>query len=103
MSQNILVTQSSLGLVRVRAGWDNPLEEIFCSVEPLERTVDDDDDAPACLFQTSYQNVQAVVASLAEAGIRLPEPMIDFIRLDCDAKTGNTIRVFEVDGSMKFP
>lgn len=100
MSQNILTTHSSIGLVRVRAGWDNPLEEIFCSVEPLERAVHDDDDAPGCLFKTSYPNVQALLASLGEARIRLPGPMIDFVRLDCDARTGNTVRVFEDDGSM---
>jgi hypothetical protein len=102
MSQNILTTSSSVGLVRVRAGWDEPLQEIFCSVEPMEQDISESDAAPSCLFQTSYQDVRALLASLREAQIALPERMIDFVRRDCDAKTGNTVRIFDRDGSMQL-
>jgi len=85
----------------VRAGWDNPLQELFCNVEPLDQGGPDRGDGPSCLFQTSYLSVDALVASLGEARISLPQKMIEVIQLDCANSAGNVIRLFQVDGSMQ--
>ena len=39
MSQNTLKTRSNTGAVQVSAGWDNPTQQVFCNILPL----DDDD------------------------------------------------------------
>jgi hypothetical protein len=99
MSQNVFLTSSSIGRVLVRAGWDNPLQELFCSVEPIEAGLPQSGKAPACLLQTSYLDVAALVASLHEAQIVLPKKMIEAIQLDVVQRAGNVRRVFHPDGS----
>lgn len=101
MSQNILDATSSVGRVRVTAGWDAPLEEVFCNVQGLDNTPGiSQDDYPECLLQTSFTDAQHIAETLHLADIHLPQQMIDAIQSDCDKQVGNVIRVFNPDGSI---
>ncbi|HYD77533.1 hypothetical protein [Ramlibacter sp.] len=97
MSQNTYVTASVLGRVRVRAGWDAPLQEIYCSVEPLDVQADFDGQTPRCFLEFAYADIPSMIASLAEGGIMLPADMRQAIESDVRAGAGNVIRDFGAD------
>jgi hypothetical protein len=93
MSQNIHHTSSVLGRVRVRAGWDVPLGELYCSVELLDG--DSDLNAvPNCFREFVYPDLHAMREALSEAEIFLPDEMQRAIAADLLAHTGNVIREF---------
>lgn len=93
MSQNIHLTGSAFGTVRVRAGWDAPLNELYCNVELLERDAHGAD-LPACFSAFVYEDVPSMLAALACADIRLPEGMQRAIEADLRSRAGNVIREF---------
>lgn len=95
MSQNTFTSSSVAGEVRVRAGWDAPLQEFFCSVERLEADAADVADLPDCFYETSYRNLDAMVSSLAQARIRLPPSFLEVLNEDLRNETGNVIRDFD--------
>lgn len=92
MSQNITETSSMLGPVRVRAGWDAPLEEIYCNVELLG--TQPDLDAPTCFHEFVYADIGAMILALSEAKISLPDGMRRAIEEDIRLHAGNVIRRF---------
>lgn len=95
MSQNNFTTSSVAGPVRVRAGWDAPLQELFCSVERLEGA-DEAGELPECFFRTSYANVKEMVECLAGAHIALPAGFIQAVSHDVESRSGNVLRDFDV-------
>lgn len=99
MSQNVIDTESDLGRVRVRSGWDVPSQELYCSVEPLE-LIRGPQELPGCFFKTSYGSVDEVLESLREAGIQLPSTMLEAVEDDLTLRVGNVIRVFEESGAL---
>lgn len=102
MSQNTFTTSSVAGTVRVRAGWDVPLQELFCSVEQLER-FGDEEQLPDCFFQTSYGSLEEMVLSLSQAGITLPPGLIQAVRQDIEHETGNVLRDFDATPPTRTP
>lgn len=94
MSQNTFTSSSIAGGVRVRAGWDAPLQEFFCSVERLEGGKEVAD-LPDCFYGTSYPNLDAMASSLARAGINLPPGFLEVLKEDLHNQTGNVIRDFD--------
>ena len=59
MSQNTILTSSNFGQVRVSAGWDHPLSELFCNVLPLDDENEDEESGPEeCLLRSSYDDVE---------------------------------------------
>ena len=105
MSQNIFNTTSAVGPVNVVAGWDNPLQEVFCNVFPLnEGAIEDDgsaEDAPEVMFAMPQGGAQDVVQALSLFNIVLPQQMVDAIQLDCDEHARNVFRSFNQDGTLK--
>lgn len=97
MSQNILDTNSIIGPVRVRAGWDVPLQELYCNVEALDGQELEFEGTPACFFNTAYSDVESMAEALALAGIRLPSSMLSAVRQDLRERAENLIREFEPD------
>ncbi|MNR71765.1 hypothetical protein D3C71_24430 [compost metagenome] len=103
MSQNTLVTTSSLGQVRVSAGWDYPLQQLFCNVLTLDDEVEDDEaDLPAaCFARSAYGDVTELVATLKAGGIELPRQMVEAIGQDVRDQARNILRVFGQDGALQ--
>ena len=103
MSQNSLVTTSSLGQVRVSAGWDYPLQQLFCNVLTLDDEVEDDEaDLPAaCFARSAYSNVAELVATLQEGGIELPRQMVEALEQDVQDQARSILRVFGQDGTLQ--
>lgn len=102
MSQNIyFVSASSIGAALITAGWDEPLQEMFCNVQAQERFRMEQEDYPSCLLRTSFSKVREIVDSLKVAQISLPKQMIEAIENDCRNRTGNKVRVFNEDGTVQ--
>jgi hypothetical protein len=99
MSQNILQTSSAVGQVRITAGWDKPLSEIFCNVLCLDDVPDDN--IPGCVLENRYESVDDICTSLKAADIELPDQMLEALRRDVETEAGNVIRVFRRDGSLE--
>jgi hypothetical protein len=98
MSQNILTTSSSIGQVTVIAGWDRPLQEFFCNVEPM---AEHEGDYPECLLEINYSSAAAIAENLKLANITLPAQMVEAIERDGAAQAGNVMRHFREDGSIE--
>jgi hypothetical protein len=98
MSQNTLTTTSSFGDVRLSAGWDRPLRELFCRVEFLADV--EPDPFPDYLLETNHPGVDQMVDTLARADIHLPTAMIASIGDDVTQQAGNIIRQFLSDGTI---
>jgi hypothetical protein len=65
MSQNIVLTTSVLGQVRVRAGWDVPLNELYCNVELVGRELGLDEDVPSCVHEFVYSELPSMIKALS--------------------------------------
>lgn len=93
MSQNVFTTTSVAGMVRVRAGWDVPLNEFFCSVEQLQ--AGQLDELPSCFLQTSYESLEDMMAALQQAAIAVPPGFLEVLGQDVHVRAGNVLRDFD--------
>lgn len=99
MSQNILLTTSAIGKVRVIAGWDNPLSEVYVNVFPVDENGVDEEN-PEVMFGAPDGGADEVTSALSLLNITLPEAMVAAIQADCDVKARNVFRTFNEDGSL---
>lgn len=98
MSQNLLDTIGNGGPVRVRAGWDGPLQELYCSVEYLGDALPEY--THSCYSNTRYSTVEEIAAATLDAGIRLPQAFLAAVKADTIARTGSVLRVFSSSGAL---
>lgn len=98
MSQNLIDTVGTCGPARVRAGWDGPLQELYCSVEHLGDS--EPDELPPCYYRTVYSTVAEIEAAVVDAGIRLPQAFLAAVNMDRMARTGSVLRMFSTDGAL---
>ena len=100
MSQNTLKTRSSTGAVQVSAGWDNPMQQVFCNVLPLE---DEDETDYSDVFMMSFDDGAHVARFLQETfGIVLPQAMQDAITQDARVHARNLLRRFSLEGAVEL-
>lgn len=95
MSHHVLVTNNKFGDdVRVRAGWDRPLQGFWCMVERVDDEVDEDE---LYIFnnldlETPHPKSFSVFETvLGYLGIDLPDAMKREILLDQARNTGNRV------------
>ena len=100
MSQNTLKTRSNTGAVQVSAGWDNPTQQVFCNILPLD---DDDETDYSDVFMMSFVDGAHVAQFLQEAfGVHLPQAMQDAISQDARVKARNLLRRFSPEGAVEL-
>ena len=109
MSQNTITLNTPLGELRLSAGWDRPLQTLFCDMLSLDDVEDDEpevDETPqaAALWQLSFANFESVAefeALTKKAGLQLPQTFFEALARDVAENAGNVARAFSVDGSFE--
>ncbi len=96
MSQNILNTASASGPVQLIVGWDRRLQELFCNVMPLDD--DDEGDYSEFFLSPSLGSVEEIKELLQNAGITVPDTLLQAVATDQAHNAGNVMRRFSADG-----
>ena len=105
MSQNVITLAGPKGPFRISAGWDNPLQEVFCNVFFLgDEDEDDEDDADVdtgVAYRSSFCD-GADIAGYVDAafGVKLPQPMLEAIDRDIADCARNVLRQFDATGTL---
>ena len=111
MSQNFLKTTTASGLsIEINSGFDRVLGELFVNVNVLSDVPDEDNVSEAIerelqtisLLQSERPDNAAQIAyGLGQLGVKVPQSMLDAIEDDRSANRGNSVRVFNVDGTLQ--
>jgi hypothetical protein len=105
MSQNILPTIDRSGeAIKIVAGWDRPLQQLFCTVSvPGVEPWDLDDDPWLDINDRSlsgeFRSVADIRSALEEKGVSLPPTFYEKVEDDRAQDAGNVFRIFSADGS----
>ena len=106
MSQNVIIFNTSAGRVRVSAGWDNPLQEVFCNILPLDLEDEGEDQpqsGPGCsvVQGASFSSAEDVASLLYEKlGLVIPLTMQAIIDKDIAECARNVFRQFDEAGML---
>jgi hypothetical protein len=101
MSQNLVTLDSSKGPVRISMGWDAPLKELFCRVQPLAPNNNDSDVDAFMEFPCEFPGgLTQICSELGTLHLSIPEAMLNMVRQDADTYAGNVIREFSADGQL---
>jgi hypothetical protein len=104
MSQNILNTEVRGVPVTVIAGWDNPLQQVFCGLVPSRDISDEASEAKdlpdfSDMMLESFACAQDIATRLQDYGIALPQAMLEAIDGDVVTRARNVVRVFDASGA----
>ena len=98
MSRNVITLQGAGGEVRIAAGWDNPLREVFCNILPAD---DEDKTDYSRVGQTSFSDGAEIASFLKSAhGFDIPQTMVEAIDRDIAEGARNVYRQFDSDGTL---
>lgn len=103
MSQNTVSLVINTVPVKVTVGWDRPLQELFCSVEPLtddEATLDLLPDDLFTLSLQKFESAESIQAALQPLGLSLPAALLASVNDDMQGNKGNVIRQFSPEGTV---
>ena len=109
MSQNHICLPSVAGDIRLIAGYDRPLQQLFFSIEPLDgieagslsNEHEDFWEEVAVLSMAPCSSVSQLAGNLEHLGIRPPASVLAAVEDDARCQAGNTIRWFAADGSLE--
>jgi len=103
MSQNTVSLVVNTVPLLVIVGWDRPLQQLFCSVDPQ---TDDDaelDKLPDDFFALSLQQFGSaadIQEALLPLGVQLPAALLASVDGDMRDNKGNVIRRYSPEGAL---